>query len=91
MYNRGMLDNFVYTPGPLPSTEWIENELRRIYAEREQWQARWVTLKHWLGSRRADAESTTLSLIEQHMIELEQQHLQLPPQMPIAIFGTESE
>lgn len=84
-------DNADYSPGPPPTTVWIENELRRLNADREHWHARWVALKQWLGTHRDAADSKIIGMIEQHMTELEQQHLQLPPQMPTIILGDESE
>jgi hypothetical protein len=77
--------------GPLSSTVWIENELRRLHTENEQWQARWVVLKKWVGKQRDDVDWTTFGIIENYMVELEKQHLHLPPQMPTIILGDESQ
>lgn len=56
---------------PTASTIWVETEIRRLYAEREEWRNRWQDLKNWLSTRRSSLDWETLTAIERHMAELE--------------------
>lgn len=56
---------------PSAPSLWTENELRRLYADREDWRIRWQDLKHWLSTRRNVLDWKTLGMIEHHMSELE--------------------
>lgn len=83
-------DTVEYAHGMQPSTTWIENEIRRINADREHWQARWYLLKLWLADHQNISDSKTLHTIHAYMEELEQKSPNLPPYKPAITVVEES-
>ncbi len=62
-------DSLLFVPDT--SIIWIETEIRRLYAEREDWRNRWQDLKHWLSTHRNSLDWNTITAITHQMDELE--------------------
>lgn len=52
-------------------TAWIEENLKKLQRERDDYRACWHTLKQWLSKRRDASSWTTIGMIEYYMEELE--------------------
>ena len=51
---------------------WIEENIKKLYQERNDYRARWETLREWLAKRRHTSSWSTISMIERYMEELDE-------------------
>ena len=58
-------------PNDVMNTIWIEENVKKLHRERDEYRAKWETLRQWLSKRRDASDWTTIGMIERYMEELD--------------------
>lgn len=59
------------SPASVWSTDWLEQETRRLLQERNDWRNRWQSLKDWVVAHRPELDWATYTALVAMMEQLE--------------------